>query len=418
MIDTFVHDLRFAVRSLLNNPRFSLIAILTLALGIGANTAIFSVVNGVLLKDLPYSQPDELIAVSTAMTDGRATDGGVSIPEQHVIRSDEFPAIASVTSTFLYDITILDPASRPVRTNSYGVSEQFFETFGVPLFMGRDFIQEDFEPVPGGEAIRIILGYDLWQNVYGADPNIIGSSIETTEISIPAVGVAPPGFDYPDGANVWISIPHASTTPVRMGVGVARLAQGVPLETARSELGILASRLQEEFPGANTDRVFTALPLQDEIVGDMRGTLMILMGATATLLLIACLNVANLLLSRGAVRSKEVALRAALGAGRWRIVRQLLTESLVMAGTGAILGVAASWVALRIMSGLASTNLARMDERWRSTGPCSSSRWPLPGWPGCCSGWRPPSVFSRRTSVVCWAKELVGRLRARAKGCS
>ena len=190
----------------------------------------------------------------------------------------------------------------------------------------------------------------------------MGSSIVTTEFSIPVVGVAPPGFDYPDGANLWVGAPHNAGGPGHFWRSVLRLAPGVPLERAQSELSILASRLQEEVPESNRGRIFATTPLQDEIVGDMRSTLIILMGATATLLLIACVNVVNLLLSRGAARSKEVALRAALGAGRWRIARQLLTESIVMAGTGAVLGIGATWVALRVLSRVSPANLPRIDE--------------------------------------------------------
>jgi len=354
----YLRDLRYAFRSLRAAPRFSSVAILTLAVGIGANTSIFSVMNGVLLKDLPYGNPQQLIRIRTVMEDGRNTGGGISPLEQHALR-EEFPSISHVTSTYGYDVTLLDENERPVRTTSYAVTEQFFETFGVGLHLGRGFLQEEFDP---SAAPAVILGYGLWRDVYGGDPSVVGSTINTTEGSLPVVGVAPPDFDYPDGADAWFTLPHNPGQAGHFMQGVARMAPGVPLERVEGDLDILARRLQEETPTSNADRAFAVRPLVDEIVGDTRSTLILLMGATATLLLIACANVINLLLSRGAVRAKEIALRAALGASRGRLVAQLLTESLVLASLGAALGLGSSWVALRFLVRFSPSSIPRLDE--------------------------------------------------------
>jgi putative ABC transport system permease protein len=357
-MEELIRDLRYSFRSLGNSPRFTLIAVLTLSVGIGANTSIFSVVNGVLLKELPYGEPDRLVRVRTVMTDGRATAGGISPLEQHAIRQD-FASFTAVTSTYPYDITVLDAEERPIRTNSYAITEQFFETFGIPLYMGRDFLPVEFE---SPDNLSVILGYQLWRDVYGSDPEIIGKTIPTTEVALPVVGVAPPGFDYPDGANIWFSLPHSPAGTNHGFQGVARLSPGAAIQRAEGELAVLASRLEEEFPGANRGRGFRVTSLRDEIIGDMRSTLIILMGATATLLLIACANVVNLLLSRGAVRAKEVALRAALGASRGRLFSGLLIESLVLAGAGAALGLGSSWVALKVLLSLGPESIPRLDE--------------------------------------------------------
>jgi putative ABC transport system permease protein len=351
-------DLRFAVRSLAKNPSFSLIAIVTLSLGIGATTSIFSVVNAVVIQPLPYPQADELVHVGTAMTDGRATGGGLS-PFALVRLREQSSNYEDFAGAFRFEVAIQDPAARPLKTEAYVVTEGFFDIFGAPMALGRGFTPE--EHLQNTDAGFLVLSHRLWANAYGADPSIVGSTIAAGRGSYTIVGVAGPDFDYPAGADLWVAFaPPEDITAVFLD-GVARLADGSSLQQGRTELAMLATRYAEESTSFRA-RTIVATDLKEWVVGDSSQTLLILLAAAVTLLLIACANVTTLLLSRGAARTREIALRAALGAGRWRLAQQLVTEALTLAAAGAVAALLLTVASLQLLSRVGPGELPRLSE--------------------------------------------------------
>jgi putative ABC transport system permease protein len=353
-MEAFLRDVRQALRGLRSERGFTAVAVLTLALGVGANTAIFSVVNGVLLQPLDFPEPHELLAVGTSFTDGRQTSGNLSINKLMAVR--EMSSVQSAGGTFPWDVTLMDAEERPVNAALFLATSGFFEAFGFPMAAGRPFVEEHY--VNGG---AIILGYALWQSFYGGDPGIIGNTVTTSNGPVTVVGVAPAGFDHPGGAEGWIAFNPGPTGAAHFLESVVRLRDGVSLEQARAEFPVTQQRLFEQFPQSNESRAFTVDPLMDFYVGEVRSSLLILMGAAVTLLIIACANVMSLLLSRGTVMGREVAVRIALGASRGQILRQLLTSSAVLAAAGAVLGLGLGLGLLNLVLGLAPADLPRMD---------------------------------------------------------
>lgn len=356
-MDAILRDVRLSVRSLLRNPAFTVVAVLTLSLGIGATTSIFSVVNAVVLEPLPYTGADRLVHIRTAMTDGRQTTGGMS-PLAHTRIMESSQTISHASGAFGFEVSLQDLTGTPVKTVAVIVDRGYFDVFATPMAVGRGFLPE--ENVAGGPPVAV-LSYPFWRDVYGADPALVGNAVPTATGSFTIVGIAPPGFDYPPGTDVWIAF---GPDPEMAGFfldGVARLSPGATTEQAGAELGVMAQRIAQE---SNSFRNRTMLmePLQDHIVGDMRSTLIVLLGGAGVLMLIACANVMNLLLGRGAGRAKEVALQAALGARRGRIIQALLTESLVLAGAGAVVGLVGTVVALRIFGAIGPADLPRIAE--------------------------------------------------------
>ena len=355
------HDLRFALRSLIKSPSFSIIAIVTLSLGIASTTSIFSVVNAVVLQPLPYPESDRLYHVGTAMTDGRATAGGLS-PFALSRMKEQSTSFEDFAGAFQFEVSIQDPTDRPLKTLAFVVSDGFFDVFRTNMAVGRGFVPEEHIEVRGATAApSVVISHRLWQSAFASDPNIAGSSIAAGAMSLTVVGVAPPDFDYPAGADIWIAFdPGTEVTAVYLD-GVGRLAPGSSGEQGATELTMLASRFEQESPSFQNRTIF-ATGLKEWVVGDTSTTLVILLAAASTLLLIACANVMTLLLSRGGGRSREIALRAALGAGRWRLAQQLMTESLVLAAVGALVGLAGTRLALTALSMLGPDELPRMGE--------------------------------------------------------
>jgi putative ABC transport system permease protein len=359
MISRLWQDVRYGARRLLKNPSFTSIAIFTLAIGIGANTAIFSLVNGVLLNALPYPQPEQLTMVWCDNRRQGIRDDITSYPNflDWRDRNNTFQGMAGVrTSTFN-----LTDAGEPEEIHAANVSTNFFQLIGVSPVRGRGFVTE--EEQPGRDRI-VVLSHGLWQRRFGGDPGILNKSILLNGESNIVVGIMPPGFQFPDKTEMWK--PLALNEELRAARSlfwlpvVGRLKPGVTLAQAQADMDVIAKQLEQQYPNLAGYGV-NVVPLVEQTVGSIRRALITLFGAVLFVLLIACANVANLLLARAAGRQREMAIRAALGAGRWRIVRQLLTESMLLAVLGGALGVLLAGGGLQLLLDIGPANIPRLE---------------------------------------------------------
>lgn len=367
-MNTVLQDVRFAVRSLRRAPAFPLAAIATLALGIGATTAIFSTLNAVLLKPLPYPHSEDLYNIRTALTDGRVTTGMLSNGEIWRLNQAKV-SIVQAAGMNTNDVTLIHEDGTPEHVTLFGVSEGFFDLFGLPMTLGG-FTHQNFvappppqpnTPPPPGTPPALVISYNAWRTLYNSDPAVIGKPIRFAEFSTTVAGVAPRDFDTPHGAEFWFSQRLQPEDINHFFDGYMRLKPGTPLARADAEMAPVMRGLERDFPNADKNRIYVTKPLVDSVVGDLGPILIIVMAATGLLLLLACVNVTNLLLARGAARSREMAVRVALGAGRGRIVRQLLTESVVLATVGAVLGVVVAYFSVRGLMALGASKLPRLD---------------------------------------------------------
>ena len=354
---TLLQDLRFALRNLWRTPAFPLASIGTLALGIGATTAIFSTVNAALLRPLPYPRPQDLYSVHTTLTDGRVTTGLLS-PTEILGLNDPKLSIDHVVGVISQQVTLLRDDGSPLHTAVYGVSDGFFDAFGLPMTIGPGFTHEQFV---GNAPPVVVISYAIWQDLYHGDPAVVGKSIHFTQRTVTIAGVAPRDFDTPHDANFWFNLTLDPQGIAHNFESYMRVRPGVSVDRARSEMAGVMSGLARDYPLSDLSRSYVVRPLVDSIVGDLRPILIVVLSATGLLLLLACVNVTNLLLARGAVRGREMAVRVALGAKRSRIVRQLLTESLLLATVGALVGGFAAYVGVRVLLRLSAAKLPRLE---------------------------------------------------------
>ena len=329
-------DLRYSLRMVLKKPGFTLVAVITLALGIGANTAIFSAIDALLLNPMPFPELDRVVAVWEKGLEVERNEPTVANYLDWRTQSRSFEHFA-IYRWWAVNLTGIDP---PERLQGLLVSPNFLDALGVKPALGRGFLPG--EDQPGKDNVAILL-HGLWQRRFGGDRNIIGQKVMLNGEARAVVGLMPPEFDYPRGTEVLIPLvitPELAQNRVDHAyLSVARLKPGTPLAQARSELETIAARLEQQYPAANKGRGVRVYPLLDDTVRSYRTSLLMLMGTVGLVLLIACANVANLLLVRAAGRRRELAIRAAMGAGRWRITRQLLTESIVLALISSVVGV-------------------------------------------------------------------------------
>jgi len=356
-------DLRFAGRQLAKSPGFTLVAVLTLALGIGATTSIFSVVYGVVLRALPFAEAERLVRPYFVSPEGEPR-GAFSVANFLDWRA-ESKTIAGATAMYQGTMNLSGGGGEPERLPGAFVTADYFSVLGVRPVAGRTFAPDEDSPKA---ALTVVISEELWQRRFGRDPEVVGRSLLLNGKPHTVVGVIARGTQLPAGADAWVPMVFTEDDRNQRGAVylavVARLAPGVTLEQARAESDVIGRRLAEQYPEANASYMkgMTIKPLREQIVGETRKPLLVLLGAVGFVLLIACTNVANLLLVRAASREGEIVIRSALGAKRSRIVRQLLTESLVLALVGGAAGVAlASW-ALKALVKLAPRGIPRLEE--------------------------------------------------------
>jgi putative ABC transport system permease protein len=358
-LDEFKDDVKFATRQLIRAPGFTLVAAFTLALGIGATTAIFSVVNAVVLRPLPFPEPDRVVVVGEEW-EGRPSS--VSVGNFYDWRTHA-RSYSSLAALEYFSFNLAD-SDEPERVIGGRVTHTWFDVFGIPPLHGRVFTAD--EDSPGGPNL-VVLSHRLWTRRFGADPQIVGRDIRMNSQSYTVIGIMPPAFDLTaDSEELWTPV---GFTPQQLAEHdehylsvVGRLAAGVSIDQARAELRTLYAQMQALYPGNEQVNPGITEPFHEQFVGDYRQRLLVLLGAVGLVLLIACGNVANLLLARGGARSREIALRAAVGAGNGRIVRQLLTETLVLAIGGAALGLGVAWFAVPALVASSPEGVPRLEQ--------------------------------------------------------
>jgi putative ABC transport system permease protein len=366
-MEPLLHDMRYAFRMMRRSPGFAVVAILALALGIGANSAIFSIVNAVVLKPLPYEKPGQLVQIWMRFT-------GIGIPkDQNWVSAPEFKDLQQNSS--LSNIAAIDQASfnininsRPERVEAARVSPSFFPMLGIQPPLGRVFLPEEGQP---GHGNVVLLSDGLWRRRFGADPGVAGRTLVMDGQSYQIVGVLPRGFHLPDEAEVWTPLvftPDDLSPDSRGSHGllvIGRIKDGMSLQQARSDMQSVSGRIIEQnpqYPYREFNFTVLLVPLLEQEVGDIKLALWILMGAVGLVLLIACANVANLMLVRASAREREMAVRQALGVTPQRLLRQLLTESATLGLMGGIAGLLFAYLAQRLLIALSATSFPRVAE--------------------------------------------------------
>ncbi|HEY6216220.1 MAG TPA: ABC transporter permease [Pyrinomonadaceae bacterium] len=365
-MESIIKDIRYGVRGLLKHPGFTGIVVITLALGIGASTAIFSVVDNVLLRHLPYRNAERIVAIeefNSEGTRGQVTSANFLDWRAQNTVFEQLTAIKTTTS----NLALSDHAERIdlAQTNA-----NFFDVLGVIPQYGRLFIPQDEQ---AGHDPVVVVSNTLWQRRFGSDPSLVGKPITLDGRNYTVIGITPPGFEYPKKTELWVPplrlVPelyaNQDVTQTR-GMGylsaIALLKPGVSLKQAAAEMETITARLRQQYPNTNNRRFNRVVSLHDDLIGDTNKVLWLLLGAVTFVLLIGCANVANLLLASGAARQKEMAIRTALGASRWRVMRQLFTESTILALTGGAVGVLVAFWGLAAITRLLPANFPRLNE--------------------------------------------------------
>ncbi|HSS19158.1 MAG TPA: ABC transporter permease [Pyrinomonadaceae bacterium] len=359
-MEHLLSDIRYGFRSLLKHPGFTAVAVITLALGIGANSAMFSTVNSVLLQPLPYPESNRIVVLEGINPPAGITQSNMSVPDlaDWQAQNQVFDKLAG----FVSGGALLANADETERVRAASVSADFFSIFRTPPLHGRALAPYDSEK--GHERV-VVLSFGLWRRRFGGDPNIVGRKVTITGEPITVVGVMPASFDYPQQSELWLSFPLNAASERRdnryVNV-VARLQPGVGVAQAQTEMNTISQRLAQSYTVTNTGWSVRVTNLQERLVKEIRSSLLVLLGAVAFVLLIACANVANLLVARSTGRQREIAVRAALGASRWRVVRQLLTESLLLSFIGGAMGLMLSVWLTKLLVAISPANTPRFDE--------------------------------------------------------
>lgn len=360
-MDGWLQDVRYSIRSMLKRPGFTVVAVATLALGIGASSAIFSAVHAVLLRGLPYADADRIVTVFHASTVTGQRGGGLSaINARDLMENAQHLGPVAIADPYSLDLLV---EGRAESLRAWLVSEGFFEAAGAEPMIGRSFTPDEY--APGAEAVAL-LGHASWQSRFGGDPGVVGSTMTLDGGPVTVVGVLPPDFRLPDEKELWLPRPpqrwdeNGRAADYMLGIG--RLAPGSSVADAQAEVTRLAAGLEEAFPQTMGETTFEVVPLREYLFGDVRTPLLVLLGAVGFVLLIACANVAGLMLARGTSRTREFALRSAIGASAGRLVRQITVDSLLLAALGCVTGIGIAWVGVQAIRGLGPDVLPRIGE--------------------------------------------------------
>src|SRR3954470_2565969 len=354
-MNTLLHDVRYGLRMLLKHKGFTAVAVVTLALGIGANTAIFSLINGVLLRPLPFPESERIIYFEGKNPAAGITDSNISYLD-FTDWSQQTDLFASTAAYWIGNADLSGDGAEPEAVPRAGVTTGFFSVLGVQPVLGRAFVPEDDKPATfsGGRGTVAIISHGLWKRRFGSDPAIIGRVVQMKSRPLTVIGVMPPGFEYPEQTQIWVnSAVNLSEEPRdnRAWSAIARLNSNVDLKQAQTRVSAINAQLDKQFHETNKGWDVALWTLHERLVREVKPSLLALLGAVGLVLLIACANVANLLLARSAARQKEIAIRAAMGASHTRVLRQMLTESILLSAIGGIAGLVLSiWLTDVLMS--------------------------------------------------------------------
>ncbi len=360
-MDNLWRDMRYGVRNLFRAPGFTVAAILALGIGIGSVTAIFSILDAIVLRPLPFKEPSRLVMLWET-NPSKSLDHEPISPVNFLDYRNLSHTFSDATAWWSPDFTLTDDNNEPIHVNAIETLSNFFSVLGIEPALGRAFSTKTLF-VPG--AAEIVISHRLWENRFHGDASVVGKSIRLNGRPFTVIGVMGTGFTFPDDTDVWqlqVWDPGQHVRTAHFMESVARLAPGVSMDQAQAELTALTGRLQKEFASSNTDWSARPIPIINEILGYFRPALYVLMAAVTLLLLIACINVANLMLSRAATREREVAIRSAIGASRTRLVQQFLTESLLLSFGGAGLGIVLAAVGLKIFSLSSPVPIPRLNQ--------------------------------------------------------
>lgn len=361
---TLLHDLRYGIRLLRKNPSFTMIALLALAIGIGANSAIFSVVNALLLKPFPFENLDRLVMIQESFANQGMKAKAVS-PADFFDWHQQNSVFKSIAAYRIKDITLTGTSEPELARGSF-VTSDFFSTLQKKPSKGRTFLSQEVEP---GRDQVAVLGYGLWQRRFASDPNILNKTILINGRSTTVIGIMPPHFDFPFGSELWMPLAltpqEKNVRDVRNLYAIANLKQDTTVNQAQAEMLTLAKRIEQQNPQTNKGLAVQVIRLRDQQAGFTLPMLSILIGMAVFLLLVACANVANLLLARATTRQKEIAIRAAFSASRWRVIRQLITESLVLSLLAAIAGFLLAYWSAELIKASLPPDIARFMAGWK-----------------------------------------------------